>query len=185
MGFGSPGCIFLRMHFSSMHLLYLDDAGSATNRNEDYLVLGGVSIYEAQAHWITQELDRLAESIHPADPQSVEFHASEIFARRVAPWNRMSREEAQGITKAVLDVLRRCYDSAKAFACAVHKSSYAGTDPMALAFEDICSRFDIYLRRLRGDGDRQRGLLSSMKARMKQRCNPWRANFEHWAPRGE
>jgi hypothetical protein len=30
---------------------------------------------------------------------------------------------------------------------------------MELAFEDICSRFDIYLRRLRGDGDRQRGLL--------------------------
>ncbi|MCY4353337.1 MAG: IS1595 family transposase [Truepera sp.] len=44
-----------------MHLLYLDDAGSASNSNEQYLVLGGVSVYEAQSHWITRELDRLAE----------------------------------------------------------------------------------------------------------------------------
>jgi hypothetical protein len=31
-----------------MHLLYLDDAGSAGNKSEEYLVVGGVSVYEAQ-----------------------------------------------------------------------------------------------------------------------------------------
>ena len=142
-----------------MHLLYLDDSGSANNPNEEYLVLGGVSVHESQAHWVTQELDDLAQSIYPADPYSVEFHASEIFARRIDPWRGMSREESQGVIKAVLGVLRRSYDSARAFACAVHKASYPGQDPMELAFEDLCSRFDIYLRRLRGEGDRQRGLL--------------------------
>lgn len=142
-----------------MHLLYLDDAGSANNPNEEYLILGGVSIYESQAQWVTQELDKLAQSIQPADPHSLEFHASEIFARRMAPWRGMSREEAQGVIKAVLDVLRRSYDSARAFACAVHKASYPDKDPMELAFEDLCSRFDIYLRRLRSEGDRQCGLL--------------------------
>lgn len=142
-----------------MHLLYLDDAGSAKNANEEYLVLGGVSIFESQAHWITQQLDSLAESIDPSRPHDVEFHASEIFARRIAPWRGMSRQEAQGVIKAVLEVLRKSYDSARAFACAVHKDSFPGRDPMELAFEDICSRFDIYLSRLRGDGDRQRGLL--------------------------
>jgi len=142
-----------------MHLLYLDDAGSANNPNEEYLILGGVSIYESQAQWVTQELDKLAQSIQPADPYSLEFHASEIFARRMAPWRGMSHEEAQGVIKAVLDVLRRSYDSARAFACAVHKASYPDKDPMELAFEDLCSRFDIYLRRLRSEGDRQCGLL--------------------------
>jgi hypothetical protein len=39
--------------FFSMYLFYLDAAGSAANANEEYLVLGGVSIYEAQAHWFT------------------------------------------------------------------------------------------------------------------------------------
>jgi len=142
-----------------MHLLYLDDAGSAPNLNEDYFVLGGVSIFEAQAHWFTQELDRLASTIDASHPQSVEFHASEIFARRVDPWRGMKREEAQGVIKAVLDVLRRSYESARVFACAVHKPSFPGRDPVELAFEDLCSRFDRYLNRLRGEGDRQRGLL--------------------------
>lgn len=142
-----------------MHLLYLDDSGSAKNQNEDYLVLGGVSIFESQVHWITQELDRLAQSICPDKPDSVEFHASEIFSRRTAPWRGMSREEAQGVIKAVLGTLQQSYDSARAFACAVHKASFPGRDPMELAFEDLCSRFDRYLSRLRGEGDRQRGLL--------------------------
>lgn len=142
-----------------MHLLYLDDSGSAQNRNEDYLVLGGVSIFEAQANWFTQELDSLAESIDANDPHGVEFHASEIFARRKPPWKGMSQQEAQGVIKAVLRILARAYDTARVFACAIHKDSFAGDDLMELAFEDLCSRFDLYLNRLRGDGDRQRGLL--------------------------
>jgi hypothetical protein len=31
-----------------MYLLYLDDAGSAGNATEEYFVLGGVCVYEAQ-----------------------------------------------------------------------------------------------------------------------------------------
>ncbi|MCX8089721.1 MAG: DUF3800 domain-containing protein [Verrucomicrobiae bacterium] len=142
-----------------MHLLYLDDAGSAANRNEEYLVLGGVSVFEAQSSFFTQELDKLAESIHPSAPHEVEFHASEIFARRSPPWDRMSKAEAQGVIKGVLRILARGYDSARAFACAVHKASFPGVDPLELAFEDLCSRFDRYLARLRAAGDRQRGLI--------------------------
>ena len=88
-----------------MHLLYLDDSGSVGNAKEQYLVLGGVSVYEAQSHWITQELDKLAENINPGDPHSVEFHASETYARRSTPWKGMKRSEARGTIKAVLQVL--------------------------------------------------------------------------------
>jgi hypothetical protein len=142
-----------------MHLLYLDDAGSAPNRDEDYFVLGGLSVFEAQAHWFTQELDKLAQGIDPGNPHRVEFHASEIFARRVLPWKSMTRNEAQGVIKSVLKILADSYETAKAFACAIHKRSYPGRDPVEMAFEDLCSRFDLHLARLRDAGDRQRGLL--------------------------
>lgn len=142
-----------------MHLLYLDDAGSVPNPQEDYFVLGGVSIFEAQAHYITQELDKLAESINPSNPNEIEFHASEIFARRNPPWKGMSKTEAKGVIKAVLQIFAKSYESARAFACAVHKKSYPSENPVILAFEDLCSRFDLYLQRVRGEGDRQRGLL--------------------------
>jgi hypothetical protein len=56
-----------------MHLLYLDDAGSAKNPKERYLVLGGVAVFEAQAHWITREMDNLAASIDAASANAIEF----------------------------------------------------------------------------------------------------------------
>ena len=142
-----------------MHLLYLDDAGSVGNVNEQYLVLGGVSVFEAQSHWITQQLDTLAENLNPGDPHSVEFHASEIYARRSQPWKGLDQQEARGTIKSVLDVLSNAYGTARAFACVVHKGSFPNRDPMEIAFEDLCSRFDRYLQRLRVAGDPQRGLV--------------------------
>ena len=143
-----------------MHLLYLDDSGSVGNVAEDYLVLGGVSVYEAQANWITRQLDALAETINPGNPHDVEFHASEIFSRRRTPWKSMDAEEARGVIKSVLGVLAGgAYESARAFACVVHKASYPTHDPMEVAFEDLCSRFDLYLQRLAKSGDIQRGLV--------------------------
>ncbi|MCI0534053.1 MAG: DUF3800 domain-containing protein [Verrucomicrobiales bacterium] len=148
-----------RLHFFSMHLLYLDDAGSAGNKDEEYLVLGGISVFEAQSSFLTSELDKLASGFSAANPHEVEFHASEIFSRRTQPWSGISKEEAKGVLKAVLGVLAASYDSAKAFACAVHKASYPNRDPLQLAFEDLCSRFDRYLSRLHAQGDRQRGMI--------------------------
>ncbi|MEN9221354.1 MAG: DUF3800 domain-containing protein [Thermostichus sp. BF3_bins_97] len=139
--------------------MYLDDAGSAANESEEYFVLAGVAAFEAQTRWLIQELDKLAQGFDPDKPNSIEFHASEIFARRISPWDKMSREEAQGVIKAVLQILSRSHDNVRAFACAVHKASYPGKDPVELAFEDLCSRFDLYLARLRQSGDPQRGLL--------------------------
>ncbi len=142
-----------------MHLLYLDDSGSVGNAEERYLVLGGVSVYEAQSHWITQELDTLAENINPGDPHSVEFHASETYARRSTPWKGMKQSEARGTIKAVLRVLVESYDTARAFACVVHKASFPNQDPIEIAFEDLCKRFDLFLQRLRAEGNTQRGLV--------------------------
>jgi hypothetical protein len=71
----------------------------------------------------------------------------------------MTRDEAKGVLKAVLNIVHESYESAAAFACAIHKASFPGSDPMELAFEDLCSRFDRYLSRRALDGDRHRGLI--------------------------
>ncbi len=122
-------------------------------------MLGGLSLFEPQVHYITQELDKLAESIDPRNPQAVEFHASKIFSGKIHPWDKMGQSDRRGVIKAVLKVLADSYDTARAFACAIHKASYPNADPMELAFEDLCSRFDRFLGRLRDAGDRQRGLI--------------------------
>lgn len=152
-----PAAFFFVPH--PMHLLYLDDSGSAKNPDETYLVLGGISVFEAQADYLSQRLEDLAHQIQPADPRALEFHASEIFRGKVEPWKSMRKDERRAVIRQVLQVFADSYDTARAFACAVKKSDFATQDPMELAFEDLCSRFDLFLGRLRQEGNRQRGLI--------------------------
>jgi len=133
-----------------MYLLYLDDSGSAENRAESYLVLGGLAVFERQVHWLTRRLGNLVETLLPdLGSDDIELHASDIFSGRETPWNRIrdKRDRVQ-ILRDVLATLASAHESVKAFAVAVHKDSYPGRDPLEMAFEDVCSRFDLYLKRI-------------------------------------
>jgi len=47
-----------------------------------------------------------------------------------------------------------------AFACVIHKASYPGHDPMEMAFEDLCSRFNRHLMRMYSKSqDQHKGLI--------------------------
>jgi hypothetical protein len=135
-----------------MYLLYLDDSGSAANPKEEYLVLGGVCIYERQIQHFTHELDKIADRLVQGKPETVEFHASEVFSGRIDPWKALTKDQRRDVIKEVLAVLANSYDSARAFATVVHKASFGGKHPMEVAFEDICSRFDRFLRRVDAKG---------------------------------
>jgi len=142
-----------------MYLLYLDDAGSPGNASEKYFVLGGICVYEAQVEWFGREIDKLAATFNAASPGDVEFHASTIFSRREYPWKNLTADEARGALKSILSVVSSSYDTARLFACAIDKSAYPGKDPVEMAFEDLCQRFDMFLSRRRAAGDAQRGMI--------------------------
>jgi len=141
-----------------MYLLYLDDSGSPLNPTEEDFVLGGICVFESQIDWFSREIDKLATS-YPGNPEDVEFHASSIFSRREAPWNSLSIDAARGVLKSVLHVVQSSYATTRLFACAIRKKSFTGQDPVELAFEDLCKRFDIFLSRLRAEGENHRGLI--------------------------
>ncbi|MGD9505119.1 MAG: DUF3800 domain-containing protein [Syntrophobacteraceae bacterium] len=171
-----------------MYLLYLDDSGSADNKNEEHLVLGGLCVPENSIYWLTSELDKLAKTVCNDDPDSVEFHASAIFGGRVHPWNQQQfREKKQRINmiKQVLLILRNANPDVATFACAVHKASYPGSDPMKLAFEDLTSRFDMYLSRVfRRDNEAQKGIIildeSSHETSLQQEAIRFRQTGTRW-----
>jgi len=143
----------------ALYVLYLDDSGSAKNPKEEYLVLGGISVFERQVHWLSQEMENLAAALLPDDPHAVEFHASTIFSGREPPWKGMDRESRIKIIKDILNICARSLRTTTAFACAVHKKSYPHQDPMEIAFEELCSRFDLQLKRMHYDGNTQRGVI--------------------------
>jgi hypothetical protein len=131
-----------------MYLLYLDDSGSVPNTKEKYFVLGGICVPERSINWLTSKLDKYANKINPDDPSQVEFHSSEIFRGRTFPWNKYTKKERINIIINTLKCLDNANGDIVVFACAIHKNSYKNSDPMKIAFEDLCSRFDIYLNRI-------------------------------------
>lgn len=147
----------------AMYLLYVDDSGSAANRNEEYFVLGGVSVFERSVYHLSKSLDQLAAKHDAHNPARVEFHASEIFRGKTPPWDRIrSRDDRRQVLKDVLQVLADDHYGNYAFAVAVHKRSYPGRDPVELAFEELCNRFNRQLVRENESKEKkhhQRGLI--------------------------
>jgi len=143
-----------------MYLLYLDDSGSIANLKENYFVLGGVCLSESSTRWLSYQLEALATQICPDNPRQIEFHASEIYGGRSHPWDRYKkREERIDIIKRVLCILKDAYQDIVIFACAIHKASYPQSDHVIMAFEDLSSRFDMYLQRISNEEAKQRGLI--------------------------
>lgn len=169
-----------------MYIFYLDDAGSARNPQEQNLVLGGISVYERHTYWFTQQLDNLAAKIDSSNPKDVEFHASEIFAGRRPPWDRFhKKDERTQIIKDVLTVVRNSYERNKAFACVIHKASYPRRDPMEMAFEDLCSRFNLHIGRLyAATKEQNKGIIvideSSYETSLQKMASDFRSLGTRW-----
>lgn len=145
-----------------MYLLYLDESGNASNPNDHFVVLGGVLVFERQTHWLAEKLDALAAKIDPEGFSSLEFHASTIFSAKEEPWNKFKDDVSarQRVISDVLRVLAHADETTHAFACAVEKASYPGSNFIEFAFEELCSRFDIHLiRKFKEANDPQRGLI--------------------------
>lgn len=141
-----------------MHLLYLDDSGSANDASQRYFVLAGLSLFERQGFWLAQQLDQIAAKFNPADPSSIELHGSPMMGGSKV-WRAFPKPDRIDAIKEALNVFARSHPSNRAFAVAVDKAAVSPRDPVSFCFEQICSRFDHYLMRLHRANDTQRGML--------------------------
>jgi hypothetical protein len=145
-----------------MHLLYVDDSGSVGNPNETHFVLGGVAIFERAVYHVIKALDdtvagfKLGGSVH-----NTELHANEMYNGRTRPWSAIKRPEREQMVKAALSVIATQKSAIKLFGIAVNKAQVAPADPVEHAFEEICNRFNLFLRRSnnRDANNSQRGLV--------------------------
>lgn len=144
-----------------MHLLYVDESGSAADPNHKHFVLAGVSVFERATHWIEQELNKIAATFDAVTPHSLELHGSPMRAGRDG-WKRFPLQARIDAIKEALKVgiVNQSEDSVRLFAVVVEKALVAGQDPALYAFERLTSNFDNFLaRRYRRHGDAQRGIM--------------------------
>lgn len=141
-----------------MNLLYADESGSINDPKQIFFVLAGVSIFERQGFWISEELDKIAERFNPGDPRSVELHGSPMLNGR-GFWRQFPLPDRIQAMKDALSVLANSHPSHRVFACVIRKSIVSPKDPVELAFEQLSSRFDYFLRRNHNRGNTQRGII--------------------------
>lgn len=141
-----------------MHLLYLDESGSPSDPHQEYFILAGLSIFERQGYWISQELDKIAARFNLAEPQSIELHGSPMLQGRDG-WKVHGLNSRLEAMRDALSVFSKSHVSNRLFAAVISKSKSYPRDPLEYAFEQVCSRFDQYLMRLHRHNDTQRGVI--------------------------
>lgn len=140
-----------------MHLLYIDESGTLNDPKQLHIVLAGVCIFEKQTYWLGEEMDKIAARFNAADPGSVELHGSPMMNGKKF-WRQLSVKDRVAAIKDALTALT--LSSSRVFACVIRKSVVGAKDPIEMAFEQLASRFDYFLRRLhKKRGDSQRGVM--------------------------
>lgn len=163
-----------------MHLLYLDESGSASDPKQNYFVLAGVSVFERDAHWVEQDLNAIATIFDESDPHSVELHGSPMRSGK-GIWRRHSKEDREEAIKKALQVgIAKRSGKVKLFGAVINKSATNGVDPVDLAFEQLTSRFDMYLKRIFAKyNDAQRGLILLDKSSTENRIQTLAREFKY------
>lgn len=143
-----------------MHILYIDDSGSVENPGEKHFVLGGIAVFERGIYHAIKAADDCVAAFEIGTPEDIELHGSPMYNGRDGVWRAVkerSRREAF-ITLALSSF--RSAASVRLFAVAVDKLAVAPEDPVQLAFEELCNRFNLFLQRTNNrSSESHRGLI--------------------------
>ncbi len=99
-------------------------------------------------------MDRQTDTFSPG-PQSL----GKSLPPPLLPLRVESKQQRTDIINKVLGSLADAHSNIVFFACAIHKDSFPGQDPVLKAFEDISSRFDYFVQRSTAEEKKQKGLI--------------------------
>jgi hypothetical protein len=145
-----------------VYLLYLDESG--THAEASHFVLAGLAVFERETYWYAQDLDALQRRYLPDISDPVEFHVSPMRGGKGAvvpePWDRLTFEQRRELVTNIYQIIRD--RRGVLFGVAIEKAWLKGEDPYARGFEDLISRFDLYVRRINAQSPsepEQRGVV--------------------------
>lgn len=164
-----------------MYLFYIDESGSVADPSQQFFILAGVSIFERKTHWVEQPLNDIAARFNPQDPWSIELHGSPMRSGREG-WKAHRLFDRLTAMDDVLQhgVANHHRNGVVLFGAAIKKSSVAGQDPVELAFDQLSSRFDLFLKRRHNKhNDSQRGIMLLDKSSTEQRIQQLAREFKY------
>jgi len=161
-----------------MYLLYLDESGSATDPALKHFVLAGVAFFERSTHWAEQHLNSVVETLTTGDIHAMELHGSPMYGGK-GQWRRVERDIRHAAIKRALEVGVGANRNATVFAAVIDRESCQGRDATAIAFEELCRRFDLYLAAMHRRNDTQRGIIIFDKCSTENRIQELARTFKY------
>jgi hypothetical protein len=169
-----------------LHILYLDESG--LHAEAKTFVLGGLAVFERETYWFTEDVEAIQRRYFPDIKIPVNFHIAKLRApegRVEEPFNSLSVQQRRELAAALYGIIRQ--RRGVVFGVAIEKER-CREDPYERAFEDLTSRFDLFLRRRNAllasqGGEEQRGLIVVAESSYRQQLEVLGRRFRGGATR--
>lgn len=170
-----------------MHILYVDGSGTVGNPRDHHFVFAGLSVFERGIYHLIKETDDFVQSLGLGPADDIELHGSPIYAGKHPPWRSLrDRERREQIICDAISLIANQKRSVTLFAIVVEKSALKeDQSPLSYAFEELCNRFNLFLRRnYRKNNERQRGLIimdeTKHEGALQSLAREFRVNGTRW-----
>lgn len=148
------------------YLLYVDESGDPGIGGSSHLILAGAALFEGKWLPLERDLRLLIDRFFPAPQKPSEIHMAELRHGRGA-YRSLTKASRTGLLNdfcrlatnllpTELTLFTVIADKAHWFA---HNAGKTGDDLYAEMFEDLSSRFDLYLRRRYAEGAPSKGII--------------------------
>jgi len=150
-----------------MYLCYLDESGDPGRNGSTYLMLSGAALFEGRWRNVREDLDQLiARYFPPPAIRPPEIHLVDLRRGR-GPFRGMSTNQKSSL---IADLCRiattNLSTELKLFTVIAHKPTWFASNPgrtendlYSDLFEDLSSRFDLFLRHRYAEGSPNKGIV--------------------------
>lgn len=179
-----------------MYLCYLDASGDSGERGTEYLVLSGAALFEGVwAHLQGDITNLLATAPARKGMPARELHAVDIRGRTNA-FRGLTKEQSERLLRGFCAITKRYLPNELRFISAfAHKPTWfaahrgrSGDDLYAELFEQLASRFDLFLKRQFARGYPSKGMFiadedrSELKLALRRHLKGFQSEGTRWAP---
>ncbi len=149
-----------------MYLCYVDESGDPGPKGSTHLVLTGAALFEGKWRHLREDLDRITAVYWPVPPRPTEFHLNELQGGKGA-FRSLTPVDRERLKLDLCQVATRLLDSElRVFTVIADKSEWFSANPAKTGddlyldlFEQLSSRFDLFLRRRHAEGFASKGII--------------------------
>lgn len=149
-----------------MYLCYVDESGDPGPHGSSHLVLTGAAIFEGKWQFLRQDLENVTQRYWPSSIRPTEIHLAELRSGKGA-FRSLSKSQRILLESDLCALATNLLPmELRAFTVIADKRAWfsknpgkLGDDLYAEMFEQLSSRFDMFLRRRNAEGAPNKGVI--------------------------